>query len=81
MALHDWFPWWFPNLAREPLVQTGQKLKTSGTTGNHLWEPLVQSYFQPLKPHTHILEGDHVLDGGTAIARYGIEGNRQPGRD
>ena len=46
-SLYDWFPRWFPKLTREPLVQTVQKLKTSGTTGNHLGEPLVQACFLP----------------------------------
>jgi hypothetical protein len=55
-GLHDWFPWWFPKLTRELLVRTVSRSKTSGTTGNHLGEPLVQVCFQPLKPNADILE-------------------------
>jgi hypothetical protein len=74
IELHKWFPWWFPKLGREPLVQIVQKSKRSGTTGNHLGEPLVQACFHALKRNAH------VLKGGTAISRYGVEGDRRLGR-
>lgn len=76
-TLHDWFPRWFPNSAREPVAQDTKNVKTSGTTGNHLGEPLVQACFRPLKPDAHVLTR---RDTRHAIC-HAIEGYGWPGLD